>query len=133
MGMPLPKGTLRVYKADHSGMKQFVGEDHIDHTPRDEKITVKMGESFDIVGDRKQTDYDVISSCVTETAWEISLRNHKDKPDEVIVREPVGGDWTLLQSSQTSTKEDANTLAFTAKLPARGQAKITYRIRVKWC
>jgi len=133
MGMPLPKGTIRVYKADSGGMKQFVGEDRIDHTPRDEKITVKMGESFDVVGDRKQTDYDVISSCVTETAWEISLRNHKDKPDEVIVREPVGGDWTLLQSSQTSVKEDANTLAFTAKIPARGQTKITYRIRVKWC
>ena len=133
MGMPLPKGTIRVYKADKGGMKQFIGEDRIDHTPRDEKITVKMGESFDIVGDRKQTDYDVLDTCTTETAWEISLRNHKDKPDEVIVREPVGSDWTLVQSSQTSTKEDAHTLAFLAKIPARGQTKITYRIRVKWC
>ena len=133
LGMPLPKGTIRVYKADKSGLKQFIGEDRIDHTPRDEKITVKMGESFDVVGDRKQTDYKVLGSCTTETAWEISLRNHKDKPDSVLVREPIGGDWTLVQSSMPSTKEDAATLSFDAKVPARGETKITYRVRVRWC
>ena len=133
LGMPLPKGTIRVYKADKSGLKQFIGEDRIDHTPRDEKITVKMGESFDVVGDRRQTDYKVLGSCTTETAWEISLRNHKDKADSVLVREPIGGDWTLMSSSMPSTKEDAATLSFDAKVPARGETKITYRVRVKWC
>jgi hypothetical protein len=110
MGMPLPKGIIRVYKADKSGAKQFIGEDRIDHTPRDEKVTIKMGESFDVVGDRKQTDYKVLGSCTAETAWEISLRNHKDKPDEVLVREPLSGDWSVVQASMAWEKENAHTL-----------------------
>ncbi len=133
LGIPLPKGTVRVYKTDKSGQKEFVGEDNIDHTPRDEKVRIKMGESFDVVGDRKQTDYKVISSCVDESAWEIDLRNHKDVADEVLVYEPVGGDWTLLTSSMPYEKKDAHTFTFTAKVPARGATKITYRVRVKWC
>jgi hypothetical protein len=123
MGMPLPKGVIRVYKADKSGAKQFIGEDRIDHTPRDEKITVKMGESFDVVGDRKQTDYKVLGSCTAETAWEISLRNHKDKADEVLVREPLSGDWTVVQSSMTNEKENAHTLTFKPMVPARGRSE----------
>ncbi|CAN5769504.1 DUF4139 domain-containing protein [soil metagenome] len=133
MGMPLPKGVLRVYKADKSGTKQFIGEDRIDHTPRDEKINVKMGESFDVVGDRKQTDYKVLGSCTAETAWEISLRNHKDKADEVSVLEPLSGDWTVVQASIPYTKDDAHTLSFKPSVPARGEVKFTYRVRMKWC
>ena len=133
LGIPLPKGTVRVYKADKSGASQFIGEDAIDHTPRDEKIRVKMGESFDVVGDRKQTDFKAISSCVDETAWEISLRNHKDVADEILVNEPIEGDWEVLTSSQPYDKKDAHTFTFTAKVPSRGETKITYRVRVKWC
>jgi len=133
LGIPLPKGTVRVYKADKSGSAQFIGEDHIDHTPRDEKLRIKMGDSFDVVGDRKQTDFKDISSCVDETAWEISLRNHKDAADEVLVNEPIEGDWEILSSSMPFQKKDAHTFTFTAKVPARGETKITYRVRVKWC
>jgi len=133
MGMPLPKGTVRVYKADKSGSTQFIGEDAIDHTPRDEKLRIKMGESFDVVGDRKQTDFKDISSCIDETAWEIALRNHKDVADEVLVYEPIEGDWQILSSSLPYEKKDAHTFTFTAKIPARGETKITYRVRVRWC
>ena len=133
MGMPLPKGTVRVYKADKSGAKQFIGEDAIDHTPRDEKVRIKMGEAFDVVGDRKQMDYKVLGSCTTESAWEISLRNHKDSPTEVEVYEPVGGDWELVSQSMPSTKKDAHTFTFKPTIAARGEVKITYRVRVKWC
>ena len=133
LGIPLPKGTVRVYKADKSGSAQFIGEDHIDHTPRDEKLRIKMGESFDVVGDRKQTDFKDISSCIDETSWEISLRNHKDAADEVLVNEPIEGDWEILSSSMPFQKKDAHTFTFTAKVPARGETKITYRVRVKWC
>ena len=133
MGMPLPKGTVRVYKADKSGAKQFIGEDNIDHTPRDEKVRIKMGEAFDVVGDRKQMDYKVLGSCTTESAWEISLRNHKDSPTEVEVYEPVGGDWELVSQSMPSTKKDAHTFTFKPTIAARGEVKITYRVRVKWC
>jgi hypothetical protein len=133
LGMPLPKGTLRVYKADKSGTQQFVGEDSIDHTPRDEKLRVKMGDAFDVVGDRKQTEWHGLGSCVTESAWEIELRNHKETAVEVEDYEPVGGDWTILSSSQPALKKDSSTFSFDVKVPARGKTKITYRVRVKWC
>jgi hypothetical protein len=133
LGIPLPKGTVRVYKADKSGSTQFIGEDAIDHTPRDEKLRIKMGESFDVVGDRRQTDFKDVSSCIDETSWEIALRNHKDVADEILVSEPIEGDWQILSSSMPFEKKDAHNFTFTAKVPARGETKITYRVRVKWC
>jgi hypothetical protein len=133
LGMPLPKGTLRVYKADKSGAKQFVGEDAIDHTPRDEKLRVKMGDAFDVVGDRKQTEWHELGTCASESTWEIEIRNHKDTAVEVEDYEPVGGDWTILSSSQASEKKDASTFTFTIKVAARGSTKVSYKVRVKWC
>ena len=133
LGMPLPKGTLRVYKADKSGAKQFVGEDSIDHTPRDEKLRVKMGDAFDVVGDRKQTEWHELSSCTSESAWEVEVRNHKDTAVEVEDYEPVGGDWTMVTSSQPAEKKDSSTFLFNIKVPARGATKVTYKVRVKWC
>jgi hypothetical protein len=133
LGIPLPRGTLRVYKADASGAKQFVGEDRIDHTPRDETIRVKLGDAFDVVGDRKQTAWLAISTCQSESAWEISLRNHKDVAQAVQDVEPVDGDWEIVQSSHPATKKDARTFTFDVSVPARGEVKITYRVRVRWC
>jgi hypothetical protein len=133
MGMPLPKGTVRVYKADKSGAKQFIGEDAIDHTPRDEKIRIKMGEAFDVVGDRKQMEWKSLGSCVSESAWEIELRNHKDTAVEVEVFEPVGGDWEIVSESMPHTKKDAHTFTFMPKIAARQNQKITYRVRIRWC
>ena len=133
LGMPLPKGTLRVYKADKSGAKQFVGEDQIDHTPRDEKVRVKMGEAFDVVGDRKQTDWRVLGNCSSESSWEIELRNHKDAAVEVEDYEPIGGDWTMLESSLPYDKKDAGSFSFNVKIAARGKTKVTYRVRLRYC
>ena len=133
LGMPLPKGTLRVYKADKSGAKQFVGEDSIDHTPRDEKIRVKMGEAFDVVADRKQMEWRAFGNCTSESSWQIELRNHKEQPVTVEVREPAGGDWSILESSLPAKKEDANTFVFDVNVPKRGATKVTYRVRVRWC
>jgi hypothetical protein len=133
LGMPLPKGTLRVYKADKSGAKQFVGEDQIDHTPRDEKIRVKMGEAFDVVGDRKQLEWRALGSCTSESRWEIELRNHKDTAVEVEDYEPIGGDWTVLESSIPFEKKDAGTFTFKVKVPARGKTKVSYRVRLRYC
>jgi hypothetical protein len=133
LGMPLPRGVVRVYKADKSGAKQFIGEDRIDHTPRDEKIRIKTGDAFDIVGERKQTDFDALGTCQSESAWEIELRNHKDEAVEVEVREPVSGDWEMISESQKHKKEDARTFSYAVKIPARGKTKVTYRVRVRWC
>ena len=133
MGMPLPKGTVRVYKADKSGSKQFIGEDAIDHTPRDEKVRIKMGEAFDVVGDRKQMSWKSLGTCVSESEWQIDLRNHKDTATSVEVFEPVGGDWEITQESMPHVKKDAHTFTFSPSIPARGNVKITYRVRIKWC
>ncbi len=133
LGMPLPKGVVRVYKADKSGAKQFVGEDRIDHTPKDERARIKMGESFDVVGDRKQTEYKVVDDCISESSWSIELRNHKDKAQEVEVVEPIGGDWQVLTESMKHEKKDASTFTFKPNVPANGKTTITYRVRVKWC
>jgi hypothetical protein len=133
LGMPLPKGTLRVYKADKSGAQQFVGEDSIDHTPRDEEVEVKLGDAFDVVADRKQTEWRALGNCVSESAWEIALRNHKDAAEKVEVVEPANGDWEIVNSSHPAKKEDSTTFLFEVDVPARGETKITYRVRIRWC
>ncbi|MEZ4225360.1 MAG: DUF4139 domain-containing protein [Polyangiaceae bacterium] len=133
LGMPLPQGVVRVYKADKSGSKQFIGEDHIDHTPRDERVRIKMGEAFDVVGDRKQMSWKSFGSCTTESEWEIELRNHKDSAEQVEIYEPIGGDWTVLSSTHPHKKKDAFTFTFDVKVPARGKTQIKYRVRVRWC
>jgi hypothetical protein len=133
LGMPLPKGVVRVYKADKSGAKQFIGEDNIDHTPRDEKIRVKMGDAFDVVGDRKQMEWKSLGTCTSESTWEIELRNHKDQAAQVEIFEPVGGDWTIVESTHKHDKKDAFTFSFDVKVPANGKTRVKYRVRIKWC
>jgi hypothetical protein len=133
LGMPLPKGIFRVYKEDSEGAQQFVGEDRIDHTPRDERIRIKVGEAFDVVADRRQVEYTVISSCVSESSWQIRIPHHKDSAAEAQLFEPVGGDWEILSSSQPVDRLDANTFRFTVAVAARGETVVDYRIRVRWC
>ena len=133
LGMPFPKGTVRVYKADKTGAQQFVGEDAIDHTPRDEKLEVKLGEAFDVVADQKQTAFNVLGKCANESDWELTLRNHKDTAELVDVEEPVNGDYSVVQSSQPSARKDAHTFTFSVAVPARGEVKVTYRVRVRSC
>jgi hypothetical protein len=133
LGMPLPAGTLRVYKADSSGAQQFVGEDVIEHTPRDERLEVKLGEAFDVLGDRRQASYRVLGKCSAESDWEIELRNHKDAAAHVEVLEPANLDYEIVQSSHPAQKRDARSFAFELDVPARGSVKVTYRVRVRWC
>ena len=92
-----------------------------------------MGEAFDVVGDRRQMEYQVVSSCVSESEWQISLRNHKDEAAEVEIFEPVGGDWEILSSSHTASKLDAHTFKFVVTVPSRGEVTVSYRVRVRWC
>ncbi len=133
LGMPLPKGVVRVYKRDKSGGRQFLGEDEIDHTPRDERVRIRVGDAFDVVGERRQMDYKVIGSCRSESAWQIDLRNHKDAKVEVDVIEPADGDWEIVSSSLKATREDARTFSFRVPVPARGSARVEYRVRVRYC
>jgi hypothetical protein len=108
--MPLPKGTVRVYKRDGEGAQQFIGEDLIDHTPRDESVRIKLGEAFDVVGDRRQMEY-----------------------VSVTLVEPVGGDWEMISSGLDFTKLDAWTFTFEPEVPAHGETTVSYGVRARWC
>ena len=132
LGMPLPAGTVRVYQADSKGGIQFVGEDHIDHTPKDETLKIHVGNAFDVVCERKETDYKKISSNTIELEYQITLRNHKDSAVTVEVREPIGGDWEVLNTNFKWTKLDATTLGFSIPVEKDGTATLDYRVRVKW-
>jgi hypothetical protein len=132
LGMPLPKGTVRVYKKDSDTSLQFVGEDAIDHTPRDEKVRIKLGDAFDVVADKKQTDWKKRASDSYEAAYEISIRNHKKEAVVVRVTEPVPGDWQVLNSSHAYTKADSGTLEYKVPVPADGETKLTYRILMRY-
>ena len=132
LGVPLPKGKVRVYKADASGSQQFVGEDWIDHTPTDERVKIKMGDAFDVVGERTQKDFRKIASGLYEVEWEIALRNHKKADQTVTVIEPVPGDWQVLASTHAWEKPEAHTLKFQVPVAKEGASKLTYRVRLRF-
>ncbi len=136
LGRPLPKGKLRVYQRDEAdGTLEFVGEDLIDHTARDETVRVKLGQAFDVVGERTQTDFQVDSGRkqLSET-YRIEVRNHKDEAVEVIVREPLPrwSTWEIRDASQAFEKIDSRTIHFTVSVPARGAQTVSYTAHYAW-
>jgi hypothetical protein len=132
LGMPLPAGTVRVYQADSKGSVEFVGEDRINHTPKDESVRIYVGNAFDVVCERKQIDYKKLASNLYEMEYEITLRNHKAAPTTVEVREPVGGDWEILKSNFEATKLASNAIGFAIPLEKDSTVKLDYRVRVKY-
>ena len=132
LGIPLPKGTIRVYKEDKDGSLQFVGEDRIDHTPKDEKIKIKIGEAFDVVAERVQTEYKHLGYNLYEVAFEVSLRNHKKEDIKVLVEEPIPGDWEMLSNTHTYEKLQANLIRFNVPVEKDKEVKVKYRIRFKY-
>ncbi len=132
LGMPLPKGKIRVYKQDDDGAEQFVGEDQIDHTPKDEKVRLYLGDAFDLVGERKRMDFKKISDRVQEETFEISLRNHKDTAVTINVVEHLASDWKVLESNFDYVKKDAHTIEFPIKVGPNGSQTLTYRVRTQW-
>jgi hypothetical protein len=132
LGMPLPAGTIRVYQQDSRGGSLFAGEDHIDHTPKDEEISLHIGNAFDIVAERKQTDYKRLSDRLYEFEYEITLRNHKDGPITVEVNEPIGGDWEMVNSTYKFTKTAAFAAQFEVPADKDGTSVLKYRVRVRY-
>jgi hypothetical protein len=132
LGQPLPAGAVRVYQNDSKGRVQFIGEDHIDHTPKDETLNLHIGNAFDVIAERRQTDYQQIDRHTYEMAFEIALRNHKPEAITVEVNEPVGGDWKMIESSFPYVKTAAFAAQFKVPVAADGESVLKYRIRVKW-
>jgi hypothetical protein len=132
LGMPMPAGIVRVYQADSKGGVQFVGEDRIAHTPKDETLNLKIGNAFDIVAERKQTDFQRIASNVYEIEHEIRLRNHKTTAVTVEVNEPIGGTWRMERATHTHVKTDAWAAQFQVPVAAGAEAVLRYRVRVTY-
>jgi len=135
LGLPLPAGTVRVYKHDAAGGAQFAGEDAIGHTPDGDTVRLQMGRAFDVTIDRRQTDYRDNRSrrdtyWLFETAHEIIVRNARDEAVEVKIEEPMPGDWTVTAESLAHVKQDAATALWTVPVPAKGETTLTYSVRV---
>jgi len=131
LGMALPAGRVRVYKRDSEGSLQFIGEDKIDHTPRDEKVRLTVGQAFDIRGERKQTDRQELAKNVWEEEYEITLRNHKDEDVVITVVEHLApyANWRIIKKTHPYTKRDASTIEFTVPVKADGESTLNYRVR----
>ena len=132
LGMPMPAGTVRVYQTDSKGGLQFAGEDRIDHTPKDENVSIKIGSAFDVVCERKQIDFERIADNVYELGFEITLRNHKATPINVQVNEPIAGDWRMLSSTYPATRTEAFAARFDVPVAAGAESVLRYRVRVRW-
>jgi hypothetical protein len=131
LGVPLPAGVVRVYQADSKGQLQFVGEDRITHTPKDEDLNLYIGNAFDVTAERKQTDFQNLGHNVYETALQITIRNHKKDTVTVEVNEPVTGEWTVLQSNYKYEKTSAFSIRFRVPVAADGQSVLNYRVRIR--
>ncbi len=140
LGMPLPKGILRAYKRDKAGNAQFVGEDQIDHTPKNEPARVQLGQSFDVTANKKQIDFKQLSTGNAsnnganrfESAYEITLKNAKQETATVMVQEPIPGDWKIIEESHPHDKPASNTALWKVDVPAEGSVTLKYRVQVKY-
>jgi len=132
LGLPLPKGTVRVYKSDNDGQVQFVGEDAIDHTPKNEDVRLTLGQAFDVTARGRQTKFEKISDEVYESAYEIELKNAKKEPVTVALVEDVPGTWKILSESAKHEELNSNRLRWEVQVPAEGSAKFSYAVRVRY-
>jgi hypothetical protein len=136
LAIPLPAGKVRVYKEDPAdGSLEFIGEDKIDHTPKDEEVMLKLGSAFDVVGERKQTDFKVdYDRHWMSESFEITLRNHKEEDVEVIVKENLFRwvNWKITNNSYKYEKVDARTIHFPVKVPKGQEVKVNYTANYTW-
>ncbi len=128
LGLPLPAGKVRVYKADEDGSLEFIGEDRIEHTPKDEEVKVHVGDAFDIVAERVRTDFDRVSDRVVIESFEIKLRNHKDERIEVIVSEHIYGEWNIKKSTHKHEKKKADLAEFKVPVEVDGETVLAYTV-----
>jgi hypothetical protein len=142
LGIPLPAGHIRVYKRDDqdaaddpAGALEFVGEDRIDHTPKDEPVLIRVGSAFDLVGDRIATNFatEPDKRTMSET-FDVKIRNHKKEPVTVTVQEPLyrWHNWEITASSDKFTKTNARTIQFTVDVPPDKEKTITYTVKYSW-
>lgn len=132
LGVPLPKGIVRIYQADAEDRIQFAGEDSVGHTPAEEKIRLTVGAAFDVVVERRQTDWKKVASDTYEVAFDISLRNRRNEDIVVKVIEPFPGDWTLLSATHERRNTETLEAEFIIPVPKDKEATLSYRARIRF-
>ena len=136
MGVPLPSGRVRVAKLDTAdGSLEFIGEDRIDHTPKNETVQLKLGSTFDVVGERRQVEFKIDTNHNTMTEEiEVRIRNRKEEPVRVIVKENLyrWTNWKITQASRAYEKQDARTIHFPVNVAADGESVVRYTVRYSW-
>ncbi len=135
LGMPLPAGRVRLYRSDADGQMEFVGESLIDHTPGEESVKIPTGSAFDVKGSRRQTDFHVdYNKHMLDETFEIKLTNQKQQPVTVAVIEHMyrGENWEITEKSSTFKKRDSHMLEFPMRVPAKGEATLTYSVHYTW-
>jgi hypothetical protein len=133
LGIPLPAGLMRIYQSDSHGLSQFLGSDSIQHTPRNDTVRLHLGDSFDIVARKRQTNFALVTNCRSDSSYEITIINGKDVAQDVMVVEPIPGDWTITAESQPHLKSSASTATWTVHAQADGKTTLTYTADVTWC
>jgi hypothetical protein len=129
LGIPLPAGKVRVFKADVDGSQEFLGEDQIDHTPRDEEVKLYVGDAFDVVVTREQKNYTRVSDHVSVETYEIAIANHKDDDLTVTVTEHIYGEWKITSTTHDYKKTKADVAEFDVPVGANAKAVLTYTVR----
>ncbi len=136
LGIPLPAGLIRVNKLDEAdNTQEFIGEDVVDHTPKNEHVLIKLGSAFDVVGERKRTNYKRIDTMNRqEETYEIKVRNHKDQLVKVIVREALYGwqNFRIVDNNLPFEKIDSNTVEFPLNIESDGEAIVKYTVKYSW-
>jgi hypothetical protein len=132
LGMPLPAGKIRIYERDTDGSAQFLGEDHIDHTPRNETLSLVVGRAFDVVASRKRLSFTKIDDRKWKETFEVEVRNRKETDQQVYLLERHWGDWSISNNTDPFTKEDANTVQFILNLKPNEVKKVTYTVLTQW-
>jgi hypothetical protein len=133
LGIPLPGGVVRLYKNDSHKQLQFLGSDLIDHTGRNEKVRLHVGDAFDVTARKKQTDFRFVSPCSTSSSYRIVLANAKSTEQNVLVVEPIPAQWQIAQENMQYVKSSASTASWNVRIPADGQSTLTYTADVTWC
>jgi len=135
LGLPLPKGRVRFYRKDDDQRLEFIGENNLDHTPKDETIRLYVGDSFDLVGERKRTDFTASNrGDFADETFEIKVRNHKTDPAEIRIVEHLyrGTNWAITEKSDPFTKNDAQTIEFRVSLKPDEEKTVTYKVHYTW-
>jgi hypothetical protein len=133
LGIPLPGGIVRVYENDSRGISQFLGSDTINHTPKNETVRLHMGDSFDVTARKRQTNFRLVSSCGTESSYEIVLGNAKAIAQDVLVVEPIPGQWQITSENIQYVKSSSSSASWMVHVPADAHATLTYTVDTGWC